>query len=159
MMKTLKFLCVILSCSSCVTGLDLNASKYVGWDFSSFHHFNNIIKINQNKFPWGQFPHSFPITILISSLAALSMKICPCCVELIWDLLVQMSIRTTKLSFATYTGGLQTDLVTVHFLLRILTQCCARTSSTHLLAWIMSHIQFRVKTVNLIQKKMVSKLF
>ena len=65
-MKTFIFLCVILSCSG-VTGLDLNASKYVGWDFSSFHHFNNIIKINQNKFPRGQFPHSFPITILRSS--------------------------------------------------------------------------------------------
>ena len=72
---------------------------------------------------------------------------------------LQMSICTTKLSFATYTGGLQTDMVTVNFLLRILTQCCAPTSSTHLLSLIISPIQFRVtKTVNLIQKKMVNKI-
>ena len=71
---------------------------------------------------------------------------------------LQMSICTTKLSFATYTGGLQTDLVTVNFLLRILTQCCAPTSSTDMLPWIMSHIQFRVQTVNLIQKKEVAEV-
>ena len=57
-----------------------------------------------------------------------------------FDLLVQMSTRTTKLSFATYTVGQHSDVVTVNFSLRISTQCCARTSSTHLLVWMMSHI-------------------
>jgi uncharacterized PurR-regulated membrane protein YhhQ (DUF165 family) len=70
-----------------------------------------------------------------------------------------MSItRTTKLSFATYTVGQHSDVVTANFLLRILTQCCAPTSSTRLLSLIISHIQFRVQTVNLIQKKEVAEV-
>ena len=41
--------------------------------------------------------------------------------DYLFDLLVQMSTRTTKLSFVTYTGGHGTAMVLVNFLLRILT--------------------------------------
>ncbi len=136
-MKTLKFLCVILSCS-CAAGLDLDPSRMAVTFF--------IIETSSLQ---EQLPFSSLISIFL------------CRVKhglTIFNLFVRMSTPTTKLSFAVQKDRRHTDLVTVNFLLKILTQCCARTSSTHMLVWIMSHIQFRFWTVTLIQRKMVAEV-
>jgi hypothetical protein len=105
MMKTLTFMCVILSCS-CATGLDLDASKShtrITIIFIHLHHLNNNggpsggLK-NQKKFPSATSP------LFIHIIISLAITNLPLCENMdfnqLFDL-IQMSTHTTKLSFAT----------------------------------------------------------
>ena len=89
-MNILTFLCVILSCAA---GLDLDASKSIEWQFIFHLLAILIIKMNQNKFPPRAISSLFTYMLWWQIMVAWT--------NFIFDLLVQMSTRTTKLSFAT----------------------------------------------------------
>jgi hypothetical protein len=138
-MKTLKFLCVILL-SACASGLDVNASKSDA--IFRLHHLNNKNESKPVKFSLlqqlslttssKQIPSQSNFLSLHWSQNLSQCKYLPLC-ETRTKFLFFFRRQLTQYAY-------RPDNID----LSILTLCCALTSSTHLLVWIIPRIQYKV---------------